>query len=237
MRGRDSMSEAGTGYINLADTTTNIIARNTRQIAQPHLCMVDARLLTMLNIFALFGVAGRLFYFSPLYTEVLKGPYDEDLIRSLLPYVFLGFYLLGLLLLETVSACDGLATRRCCGMAFAPCGRLLLLTVAAALMLPITPVDHGREESICAIAILCAPHALSSCAPACPSPLIRGAVRRAVPRHAGQRAAAVPAPVVQLDRPAVRHRAHVGWASAATVDEGGPLPPLRPPGLIIQTPG
>jgi hypothetical protein len=155
MRGRDSMSEAGTGYINLADTTTNIIARNTRQIAQPHLCMVDARLLTMLNIFALFGVAGRLFYFSPLYTEVLKGPYDEDLIRSLLPYVFLGFYLLGLLLLETVSSCDGLATRRCCGMAFTPCGRLLLLTVAAALMLPITPVDHGREESICAIAILC----------------------------------------------------------------------------------
>ena len=43
--------------------------------------MVDARLLTMLNIFALFGVAGRLFYFSPLYTEVLKGPYDEDLIE------------------------------------------------------------------------------------------------------------------------------------------------------------
>ena len=40
MRGRDSMSEAGTGYINLADTTTNIIARNTRQIAQPHLCKV-----------------------------------------------------------------------------------------------------------------------------------------------------------------------------------------------------
>ena len=33
--------------------------------------MVDARMLTMLNIFALFGVAGRLFYFSPLDEEWL----------------------------------------------------------------------------------------------------------------------------------------------------------------------
>ena len=55
-------------------------------------------------------------------------------------------------------------------MAFTPCGRLLLLTVAAALMLPITPVDHGREESICAIAILCAPHAHLLLRPCVPQP-------------------------------------------------------------------
>ena len=52
-----------------------------------------------------------------------------------------------MLALEFASAIDGLAARRCCGLAFSPCGRLLLLLVAAALLVPITPIDHGRQVS------------------------------------------------------------------------------------------
>ena len=60
----------------------------------------------------------------------------------------------GLLLLECVSAIDGLGTRRCCGMAFTPCGRLLLLGGTALLFTPLVPLDHGRGEYIGGLVVM-----------------------------------------------------------------------------------
>ena len=87
-----------TGYINLADTTTPaMVARTTTRVAvQPHLCVMDARLLTCLNVVALLVVGARILYLFGPY-EALFGPYTEESLRSLAPYACLFAYLGGML--------------------------------------------------------------------------------------------------------------------------------------------